>query len=42
MDKNHTLKKIKGVGDKQESFTFIIDYHLSPTPFIYLLDLYKM
>ena len=21
--------------DKQESFTFIIDYHLSPTPFIF-------
>ncbi|NOQ69848.1 MAG: nucleotide pyrophosphohydrolase [Gammaproteobacteria bacterium] len=27
------LDIIKGVGDKQESFTFIIDYHLSPTPF---------
>jgi hypothetical protein len=25
---------IKKVGDKQESFAFIIDYHLSPTPFI--------
>ena len=25
---------IKGVGDKRELFTFIIDYHLSPTPLI--------
>ena len=25
------IKGVKGVGDKRELFTFIIDYHLSPT-----------
>ena len=27
-------KLIKGVGDKRELFTYVIDYHLSPTPLI--------
>ena len=30
------VHEIKGVGDKRELFTFIIDYYLSPTPLIVL------